>query len=182
MKTTAFFGFSIALLFCFPSVSVSQNSIVLGQLDQVDTTVVLVVGTVGSCIDDSRMELVEPFDQHGNVDSGLLCVEQDGSFVLLSPAYLAIHSTFLFVERDSEGGTGESMIILLNENLKNSPKNELEKIDAHKFKKDIVGNSSGEYDIYWDTSETDKNKREIKLVKISDTSVIDDSHETWGGR
>lgn len=179
-KSIAVLGFLVVFLFCFANFSVAQDSIVLGQVEQVDHSVVLVVGTVGTSFDDSRMEIVELFDQFGNVDSGLLCIEQDGSFALLAPAFLAIHSTLLLVEPNSEDGAGESMMILLDENLKKLPKNELKKIDAHKFKKDVVGNSGGEYDIYWDTSETDKDKRKIKLVKISDTSVIVDSNETWG--
>lgn len=80
---------------------------------------------------------------------------------------------------DPGGVMTSNFIIAGGENLKKLPSNELKKIDAHKFKKEVVGGSGGEYDIYWDTSEPDKDKRKIKLIKISDTSVVVDSGDTW---
>lgn len=179
-KTFAMFSFPVLILLCLANFSLAQESIAIGQIEHIDDFNVMVVGNTGAYFDEARVDAVELTDENGNVDFGLLYIEQDGGFALFAPAFLTIHATMIFVESDSENGTGESMMILLDENLKKLPKNELDKIDAHKFKKDVVGNAGGEYDIYWDTSETDKDKRKIKLIKISDTSVIVDSHETWG--
>jgi hypothetical protein len=179
-KTFAMFSFPVLILLCLANFSLAQESIAIGQIEHIDDFNVMVVGNTGAYFDEARVDAVELTDENGNVDFGLLYIEQDGGFALFAPAFLTIHATMIFVESDSENGTGESMMILLDENRKKLPKNELDKIDAHKFKKDVVGNAGGEYDIYWDTSETDKDKRKIKLIKISDTSVIVDSHETWG--
>ena len=80
---------------------------------------------------------------------------------------------------NDQGGVSSNFSIS-GENLKVLPKNEVKKIDAHEFKDDFVGGSVSKYDIYWDTSEPDKDKRKIKLVKKSDTSVIVDTGYTWG--
>lgn len=69
-------------------------------------------------------------------------------------------------------------------NYKKMPKVETDKIDAHQFKDDEVGpDNIAKYDIFWDTSETNKDNRKIRLepkqsggdLGIHETSYI------WSG-
>ena len=49
-------------------------------------------------------------------------------------------------------------------NYKKVPKIETDKMDAHEFKKDEVGAANvPKYDIFWDTGETDQDKRNVQL-------------------
>jgi tagatose-1,6-bisphosphate aldolase len=77
-------------------------------------------------------------------------------------------------------GFSYSVSLIAAENLKVLPKNKVKKIDAHKLKEEFVGKADvSKFDIYWDTDETDIDKRKIILVKKSDTSITIDTGLTW---
>lgn len=67
-------------------------------------------------------------------------------------------------------------------NYETVPKNQIAKIDAHKFKEEcITERPVKHFDIVWDKSEPTKDKRHVQLIKKgSSPPKYIDCHMTWG--
>ena len=82
------------------------------------------------------------------------------NFITLAALFVVLSSLVTGCSPDTQVAPVEKFTT----NYKKVPEVETDKIKAHKFKEDQVGRTLiSKYEIYWDTSETDNEKRNIQL-------------------
>ena len=71
---------------CATSLATGQDTVALGQLEYVHQHDAIIVGQSNAALDHVSISLVEFVDAFGNVDYGLIEIEEDGAFILMAPS------------------------------------------------------------------------------------------------
>jgi len=156
--------------FCHSQVSIPSDVAIYDSNGNIVASSDIVVGGDYYLFQQADGEVSWGVDESWSGSGGLIAFSPSDDNQSVSSSVIAPFARLSFSENGSTDG----------ESLKVLPKNKVKKIDAHQLKEDFVGKADvSKFDIYWDTDETDPDKRKIILVKKSDTTVTVDTGLTW---